>query len=78
LEYALLKFEIDLEKELSAATGSIDSQRRRKEQIDTELARLAEAVAAQSASMALMSAISRREAELKAIEQVLWGSGRVP
>jgi DNA invertase Pin-like site-specific DNA recombinase len=75
LEYALLKFEIDLEKELSAATGSIDSQRRRKEQIDTELARLAEAVAAQGASMALMNAISSREAELKAIEQVLWGSG---
>jgi len=78
LEYALLKFEIDLEKELSAATGSIDSQRRHKEQIDAELARLAEAVAAQGASMALMNAISSREAELKAIEQVLWGSVRVP
>jgi hypothetical protein len=74
LEYALLKFEIDLEKELSAATGSIDSQRRRKEQIENELARLAEAVAAQGVSMALMNAISSREAELKAIEQVLWGS----
>ena len=74
MEYALLKFENELEKELNAATGTIDSQRRRKEQIDRELVRLAEAVAAQGASMALMNAISSREAELKAIEQVLWGS----
>jgi hypothetical protein len=75
MEYALLKFENELEKELSAATGTIDSQRRRKEQIDRDLARLAEAVAAQDAYIALMNAISSREAELKAIEQVLWGSG---
>jgi len=75
VEYALLKFEIDLENELSAATGSIDSQRKRKLQIDAELSHLVEALAVQGASMALMSAISSREAELKAIEQVLWGSG---
>ena len=74
LEYALEKFEGELEKELSAANGSIDSQRCRKEQIDVELGRLAEAVATQGISAALMNAIAIREAELKAIEQVLWGS----
>ena len=75
LEYALAKFEMELEKELSAASGSIDSQRRRKDQIDVELARLAEAIAVQGVSAALMNSIASREAERKAIEQVLWGSG---
>ena len=74
LEYALEKFEWELEKELSAASGSIDSQRCRKEQIEVELGRLAEAVATQGISAALMNAIATRETELKAIEQVLWGS----
>ena len=67
MEYALLKFEVELEKALSAATGSIDSQRKCKAQIDMELSHLAEAVAAQGASSALMNAISSRESELKAI-----------
>jgi hypothetical protein len=75
MDYSLLKFEAELEKELNAATGSIDSQRRRKAKIEVELSRLAEAVAVQGASTALMSAISSREAELKAIDQILWGSG---
>lgn len=75
MEYALLKFESELENHLATTTGSIDSHRRRKEQIDLELSRLSEAVAVQGASTALMSAIASREAELKAIEQILWGSG---
>ena len=76
MEYALEKFEIELEKQLSAASWSLDSHRNRKEQIDVELARLAEAVAMQGVSAALMSAIASREAERKTIEQLLWGSGK--
>src|SRR5882672_10596642 len=75
MEYSLLKFEVELENHLATTTGSIDSHRRRKGQIDLELSRLAEAVAVQGASEALMSAIASREAELRAIEQILWGSG---
>lgn len=50
MEYALLKFEAELEKELKAATGSIDLRRRRKAQIEVELSGLGEAVAVQGAS----------------------------
>jgi site-specific DNA recombinase len=75
MEYALLKFETELEKQFSSAVGSIDSHRKRREQISAELERLAEAIAVQGASTALMNAIASRELELKAIEQVIWGSG---
>jgi site-specific DNA recombinase len=75
MEYTLAAFEIELEKELSATSGSIDQHRRRMTAIDTELSRLAEAVAVQGLSAALMNAIASREAERKTIERVLWGSG---
>jgi site-specific DNA recombinase len=75
MEYALLKFEIELEKELSAASGSIESQRKRMDALDIELARLAEAVATQGPTTALLKAISVRESERRSIEQFLWGSG---
>ena len=42
--------------------------------LDTELGRLAEAVAIQGANAALMRAIADRESERRAIEQLLWGS----
>jgi hypothetical protein len=34
VEYAIAKFELELEKELATASGSIDSQRRRKGELD--------------------------------------------
>ncbi len=75
MEYALLKFELELEKELSAASGSIESQRKRMDELDIELARLAEAVATEEPTSALLKAISVRESERRSIEQFLWGSG---
>ena len=75
IDYALEKFELELERELSAASGSIEAQRRRMDQLDLELARLAEAVATQGSNAAVLSAMSVRESERRSIEQVLWGSG---
>jgi len=45
MEYALAKFELELENELNAASGSLESQRKRMYELDMELARLAEAIA---------------------------------
>ena len=46
----------------------------RRAAIDLELGRLAEAVALQGVTSALMKAITERESERRAIEQILWGS----
>ncbi len=75
IEYALARFEPELERELSTASGSIESQRKRMGELDIELARLAEAVATQGPTAALLNAINVRESERRSIEQVLWGSG---
>jgi hypothetical protein len=75
MDYALEKFELELERELSAASGSLEAQRRRMDQLDLELARLAEAVATQGPNAAVLSAMSVRESERRSIEQVLRGSG---
>jgi hypothetical protein len=76
VEYAIEAFGVELEKNLAATTDSIEIKRRRKDEIDVELARLAEAVAIQGASATLLKAISAREAERKAIEEALWGTGK--
>lgn len=47
IEYALVKFEFELEKSLNFVSGEIDSRRKRMEAIDLELERLAGAVATQ-------------------------------
>ena len=75
LEYALSKFELELENELSSASDSIESKRKRRDELDIELARLAKAVAIEGPTTAIMKEISVREAERRSIEQVLWGSG---
>jgi hypothetical protein len=57
-------------------TDSIETKRRRKDEIDIDLSRLAEAVATQGASPALLNAIGTRETERKAIEEALCSSGK--
>jgi site-specific DNA recombinase len=74
MEYALAKFELELEQSLNSVSGEIDTRRKRMEALDVELGRLAEAVAIQGANTALMKAIAHRESERRAIEQMLWGS----
>jgi len=76
VEYAIEKFKVELEKTLAVMTGSIETKRRRKDEIDIELSRLAEAVATQGASPPLLNAIGTRETERKAIEEALWSSGK--
>ena len=75
VEYALTAFEKALDEQLTAVTGGLDKNRERLAAIDAELGRLAEAVAIQGSSRALMTAISAREAERTAIERSLLGSG---
>jgi hypothetical protein len=75
MEYTLAAFELALEEELSKTSGTIEQSRRRINAIDEELARLAQGVALQGPSIALMNAISGREAERASIERTLWGSG---
>jgi len=75
VEYTLNAFERGLEKELSAASGMVDQRREKLAALDVELGRLAEAVAIQGASHALMTAISAREAERATIEKALLSSG---
>jgi hypothetical protein len=75
MEYALAKFELELENELNAASGSLESQRKRMYELNIELARLAEAIATQGAAAALLRAISVRESERSSIERILLGSG---
>jgi len=74
MEYALAKFELELEESLNSVSGEIDTRRKRMDTLDAELGRLAEAVAIQGANTALMKAIADRESERRAIEQMLWGS----
>jgi hypothetical protein len=76
VEYAIEKFGVELENTLAAMTDSIETKRRRKDEIDVELSRLAEAVATQGASPALLNAIGTRETDRKAIEEALWSSGK--
>jgi hypothetical protein len=75
MEYALSKFELELENQLATAAGSIDSRQKRSGELDIELARLAEAIATQGPTAALLSAISVRESERRSIDQTLWESG---
>ena len=74
MEYALAKFELELEESFNSVSGEIDTRRKRMDTLDVELGRLAEAVAMQGANTALMKAIADRESEHRAIEQMLWGS----
>jgi hypothetical protein len=76
VEYAIEKSGVELEKSLAAMTDSIETKRRRQDEIDLELSRLAEAVATQGASPAFLNAIGTRETERKAIEEAVWSSGR--
>jgi len=46
-----------------------------RQALEIELGRLAEAIAQQGATAALMDAIAARESERRALEQMLWGSG---
>ena len=72
MEYALTKFELELEERLNSVSGEIDTRRKRMEALDVELARLAEAVAIHGANTALMKAIADSKSERRATEQILW------
>jgi len=69
------KFGFELQQALAATTDSIEARRRRMNQIDLELARLAEAIATQGAAPVVLKTIAARETERKSIEQALWGAG---
>jgi len=75
VQYALAKFQLELDRQLKAMSGQVDDVRMRKSEVEAELTRLAEAVAQQGALPALMRAISSREAEIKGLEEKLIGTG---
>jgi hypothetical protein len=75
VQYALIKFQLELDLQLKAMSGQVDDVRVRKSKIEAELTRLAEAVAQQGPSPALMRAISSREIEMKELEGKLLGMG---
>jgi hypothetical protein len=72
VEYAIEKFGVEPEKTLAAMTDSIETKRRRQDEIDLELSRLADVVATQGASPALLNAISTSETERKAHSDAVW------
>ena len=75
VQYALIKFQLELDLQLKAMSGQVDDVRVRKSEIEAELTRLAEAVAQQGPLPALMRAISSRETEMKELEGKLLGTG---
>jgi site-specific DNA recombinase len=75
VQYALIKFQLELDCQLKAMSGQVDSVRLRKCEVEAELTRLAEAVAQQGPLPALMRAISSREAKIKELDGKLVGTG---
>jgi site-specific DNA recombinase len=75
VQYALAKFQLELDLQLKAMSGQVDDVRVRKTEVEAELARLAEAVAQQGPLPALMKAICLREIEVKELEGKLSGTG---
>ena len=74
VQYALIKFQLELDRQLKAMSGQVDSVRLRKCEVETELTRLAETVAQQGPLPALMRAIFSREAEIKELDGKLAGT----
>jgi site-specific DNA recombinase len=75
VQYALVKFQLELDLQLKAMSGQVDDVRVRKSEVEAELTRLAEAVAQQGPLPALMRAITSREAEIKELDGKLVGTG---
>jgi site-specific DNA recombinase len=75
IDYVLVEFQVELDRQLKAMSGQVDDVRVRKSAVETELARLAEAVAQGGALPALMTAISSRETEIKELDRKLLGAG---
>jgi len=72
IDYAIQEFERQLTISLSELSGQLSRMRQRREQIQQELRRLVETVAACGHSSALVEAINSRERELTEITQRLF------
>jgi len=74
VDYALRQFEHELDEQLRGMFGQVDAVRRRKVELEAELARLTQAVAMGGNLPSLIEAIAEREKELKEIAGRLVGS----
>jgi site-specific DNA recombinase len=74
VDYALRGLRRELDRQLRAMSGQVDSIRQRKQELDAELKRLGEAVAKGGNLPTLLQAIADRETELREISAKLVGT----
>lgn len=67
IDYAVARMKTELERRFNELDDTLSQMRERKQQLETEIARLIRAIADGSGSESIMAAIGERERELKAI-----------
>jgi hypothetical protein len=75
IDYAVARMEQALRQGHEKLNADLERMRQRKQQVETELARLVNAIAEGQASRSFMAAIGERERELKAITSKLLEPG---
>ena len=77
VDYALEQFEGELARQIKVMSAGAGQAQQREAELQAELGRLAEAVAASGHSPALLEAISDREKELQGLNDQLLGTGQL-
>jgi site-specific DNA recombinase len=75
VNYTLMRFEEELEKALGRIGGEMDQMRKRKVELESEIARLTAGLASGIHSPAVMAEIAKRESEISGISDRLLASG---